>query len=112
MCILCSQLFNEIHWSDRQLNPELITRGGGEAGRRQGRQIRTRLVERVLAHYHLDVSDDWSATNYVVANRKGGHQVVSSLAELWQAAGKMAGQNLDPLDDTLLEHLSDSGHEG
>jgi hypothetical protein len=112
MCVLCGQMFSEIHWSERQLDPEQVSQGAGETLRRQGRHARTRLIGTVLAHYGLEVSDDWSATNYVVGNRKGDRQVVGSLAELWPAASRMAGRLLDPLDDTLLQRLRDSAAEG
>jgi hypothetical protein len=105
MCVLCGQMFSEIHWSERLLDPELVSQGAGETARRQSRHARTRLIGKVLAHYRLDVSDDWSATNYVVGNRKGEQQVVASLAELWPAAGRMAGRPLDPLDCALLARL-------
>jgi hypothetical protein len=105
MCVLCSQMFNEIHWSERLLDPEMISQGAGETARRQSRSARTRLIGKVLAHYGLEVSDDLSATNYIVGNRKGNTHVVASLAELWPAAGRMAGRLLDPLDDSLLERL-------
>ena len=105
MCVLCGQMFSEIHWSERLLDPEAVTQGAGETERRQGRHARTRLIAKVLAHYGLDVSDDWSATNYVVGNRKGAQQVVSSLAELWPSAATMAGRTLDPLDRGLLDRL-------
>lgn len=105
MCVLCGQMFSEIHWSERLLDPEAVTQGAGETTRRQNRHARTRLIGKVLAHYGLDVSDDWSATNYVVGNRKGAQQVVASLAELWPAAGRMAGRPLDPLDPALLDRL-------
>jgi hypothetical protein len=109
MCVLCGQMFSEIHWSERLLDPEQVSQGAGETVRRQSRHARTRLLRKVLAQYGLDVSDDWSATNYTVGNRKGDSQVVASLAELWPVAGRMAGRSLDPLDDTLLRHLHDSG---
>jgi hypothetical protein len=111
MCVLCGQMFSEIHWSERALDPELVTQGAGETARRQNRHARTRLISKVLAYYGLDVSDDWSATNYVVGNRKGAQQVVASLAELWPAAGRMAGRPLDPLDPALLERLRGTGTE-
>jgi hypothetical protein len=111
MCVLCGQLFSEIHWSERLLDPEAVSRGAGETARRQGRHARTRLISRILAHYGLDVSDDWSAMNYVIGNRKGEHQVVASLAELWPAACRMVGRPLDPLDRALLEHLQRRGAE-
>lgn len=107
MCVLCAQMFSEIHWSERLLDPELRSQGAGETTRRQGRHARTRLLCKVLAHYGLEVSDDWSATNYTVGNRKGDCQVVASLAELWPAASRMAGRSLDPLDETLLQRLRD-----
>ena len=111
MCVLCGQMFSEIHWSERSLDPEQVSQGAGETARRQSRHARTRLLGKVLAQYGLDVSDDWSATNYTVGNRKGACQVVSSLAELWQAAGRMVGRPLDPLDDALLERLRDRGSQ-
>jgi hypothetical protein len=105
MCVLCSQMFSEIHWSERSLDPEMVSDGTGETARRQTRNARTRLIGKVLAHYGLEVSDDWSATNYVVGNRKGVQQVVGSLVELWSAVGRMAGCPPDPLDSALLHRL-------
>lgn len=111
MCVLCCQMFSEIHWSERLLDPEQVSQGAAETVRRQGRHARVRLICRVLAHYGLDVSDDWSATQYVINNRKGTQQVVASLAELWPAAGRMAGRPLDPLDPALLDRLRRSEQE-
>jgi hypothetical protein len=105
MCVLCQQMFTEIHWSERLLDPEMVSQGAGETIRRQGRHARTRLIGKVLAHYSLDVSDDWSAMNYIIGNRKGTQQVVGSVAELWPAATKMAGRAVDPLDPALLQPL-------
>ncbi len=105
MCVLCGQMFSEIHWSERLLDPQASSQGAGETLRRQGRHARTRLLGQVLAFYGLDISDDWSATNYVIGNRKGDQRVVASLAELWPAAGGMAGRPLDPLDPALLDRL-------
>ncbi len=105
MCVLCAQMVNEIHWSERQLNPEWITRGAGETARRRSRRARIRLCSVVLGHYGLEVVDDWSATNYLLGDRKGNQRVLTSLAELWPAASRMAGATLDPLDDRLLDRL-------
>ncbi len=105
MCVLCGQMFTEIHWSERLLDPEMVSQGAGETIRRQSRHARFRLLRKVLAHYRLDVRDDWSAMNYVVDNRKGTQQVVGSVAEVWPAAAKMAGRTLDPLDVALLQRL-------
>jgi len=109
MCVLCGQMFGEIHWSERLLDPKVISQGADETTRRQSRHARTRLIGAVLAHYGLDVSDDLGATNYVVGNRKGEWHVVAGLAELWPEAGRMVGQALDPLDPALLSRLRSSG---
>ncbi|MDQ2801500.1 MAG: hypothetical protein M3Y41_01990 [Pseudomonadota bacterium] len=105
MCVLCGQMLNEIHWSERQLNPEWITQGAGEATRRRNRRARVRLIGAVLAHYGLEITDDWSASNYLLGDRKGNQQVLASLAELWPAASRMTGRALDPLDDGLLDRF-------
>ena len=105
MCVLCGQLFTEIHWSERLLDPAHVSQGEGETERRQNRHVRTRLIRDVLAHYGLDVRDDLSATNYILDNRKGVQHVVAGLAELWPSAARMAGRPLDPLDDALLDRL-------
>lgn len=105
MCVLCGQLFSEIHWSERLLDAKAVSQGAQETERRQSRHAHTRLIAKVLAHYGLEVSDDWSALNYVVGDRKGRREVVANLAELWRAAARMAGRPLDPLDPALLDWL-------
>lgn len=105
MCVLCGQLFTEIHWSERLLDPAHVSQGEGETLRRQDRYVRTRLIKSVLAHYGIDVRDDLSATSYVLDNRKGVQLVVSGVAELWPAATRMIGRPPDPLDGALLDHL-------
>lgn len=105
MCVLCSQLFSEIHWSERTLDAKSFTRGAEETERRQNRHARIRLLAKVLSHYGLEVTDDWSATNYVLDDRKGNRQIVANLADLWRVAGRMAGRPLDPLDPGLLDRL-------
>ncbi len=105
MCVLCGQLFSESHWSERLLDAKAVSRGADETTRRQSRHARTRLIATVLACYGLEVSDDLSALNYVLGDRKGRREVVANLAELWRAAGRMAGRPLDPLDPALLDSL-------
>jgi hypothetical protein len=105
MCVLCGQMFGEIHWSERQLDPVQLSLGLGETSRRQERHARIRLLRKVLAQYGLDVSDDWGATNYIVGNRKGDQRLAAGMGELWQAAEQMTGKQLDPLDESLLKRL-------
>ena len=69
---------------------------------------RVRLVNRVLDHFGLRL-DDWSAAVYVVRDRKGRAEVVADLGELWQAAERLAGRPLDPLDPALVAALRQDG---
>ena len=90
MCVLCGQLFGEIHWSERQLDPVRVSYGSGETSRRQERHARVRLLRKVLAHYGLEVGDQ---------------RLAAAMGELWRVAEQMAGKPLDPLDESLLEQL-------
>jgi hypothetical protein len=105
MCVLCGQMFGEIHWSERHLDPVQVSYGSGETSRRQERHARIRLLRKVLAQSGLEIRDDGSATSYVVGNRKGDQRLVASMGELWRVAEQMAGKPLDPSDEPLLERL-------
>lgn len=110
MCVLCGQLMTELHWSERRFDASATGGLGAELGRRQDRFQRTRMVNQVLSGYGLEFRDDWSATSYVLANRKGAAELVQSLGQLWPAAERMAGRPLDPLDPGLLNRLE--GQDG
>ena len=97
MCVLCGDLVADPHWAEQST--------GGEAERRRARFRRVRVVNRVLATYHLAVHEDLSGTRYVLADRKGKSEVVRDLAELWPAADRLAPARLDPLDGRLLAAL-------
>jgi hypothetical protein len=105
MCVLCGQMFGEIHWSERQLDPVQVSYGSNETSRRQERHARIRLMRKVLAQYGLEVGDDWSASNYIVDNRKGDHRLAAGMGELWRTAEQMTGKAIDPLDESLLARL-------
>jgi|GraSoiStandDraft_55_1057291.scaffolds.fasta_scaffold91128_2 hypothetical protein len=106
MCVLCGAFITEVHWTERRL---LASRVGGdgmdEMERRRERLRRAKIVNRVLAHDGLSFHDDWSATTYVVADRKGASELVQSLGQLWAAAERLTGRPLDPLDLALIESL-------
>lgn len=111
MCLFCAQMFAEIHWSERLLDPPHLSNGTSETTRRRQRLAQISLIGKILTHYGLDISDDWSATNYVLSNRKGQADVVATLGELWPAAASMAGRVLDPLDPRLLDGLCSGSWE-
>jgi hypothetical protein len=90
MCALCGVLLTS-HWAER------------DSGRRE-RVFRVRLLNRVLAHFGLELGD-WSGRVYLLRDRKGKTAVVDDLGSLWAAAERLAGRPLDPLDPALLAAL-------
>jgi hypothetical protein len=107
VCVLCGQLISEVHWTERRFDAGDVGGAGGEVGRRRDRFHRSRIVRRVLDHYGLDFADEWSATSYVVSNRKGASELVRHLGEVWPAAERLGGRRPDPLDPALLERLEE-----
>jgi len=91
MCALCGVLMSE-HWAE-----------AGEG--RRARVFRVELLNRVLDHFGLELGD-WSGSVYVLRDRKGRSEVVGDLGALWQAAERLAGGPLDPLDPGLVRALS------
>jgi hypothetical protein len=67
--------------------------------------FRVELLNRVLDHFGLELGD-WSGSVYVLRDRKGRSEVVGDLGALWQAAERLAGAPLDPLDPGLVRALS------
>jgi hypothetical protein len=90
MCALCGVLLTS-HWAER------------DSGRRD-RVFRVRLLNRVLAHFDLELGD-WGGRVYVLRDRKGKTAVVDDLGSLWTAAEQLAGRPLDPLDPALVATL-------
>ncbi len=96
MCGLCGVL-GGVHWTEGagRLNP----------GTRRAERLRqVALANAVLAQSRLKLSD-WQGTNFVLAGPTGAQEVVDSLPAAWDAAARMLGRRLDPLDPALLAHL-------
>ncbi len=91
MCALCGALLTS-HWAE----------SGSD---RRERVFRARLVNRVLAHFGLELVD-WAGRVYLLRDRKGKTAVVDDLGGLWAAAERLAGRPLDPLDPDLVASLS------
>ena len=91
MCGLCGVLMTE-HWAE-------------EAGGRRARGFRVVLLNRVLAHYGLSLSD-WAGSVYTLRDAKGHAAVVTDVGTLWSEAEKLTGRPLDPLDPALLEAIA------
>ncbi len=102
MCGLCGVLTGEAHW----------TAAAGRTGvfaaprtRRAERLEHVRAVNAVLAAFTLKL-DDWQGTSFVLSGPTGRREIVDSLAAVWDAAAKMLGRPIDPLDDRLLARLA------
>lgn len=118
MCVLCSQLWVEDHWSDVAggvLEPSstvvsLETHVARRGQRLRDRAERARLFNRVLQSVGLSLQD-WEGSSYILRDAKGRSAVVSNLAQVWAEAEVLAGRPLDPLDPVLLQRLRYQRHE-
>ncbi len=104
MCGLCGVLGGADHWAE----PVEGAPGASAAPHRQARQIRTRIANRILDHYHLRL-EDWMGRSYLLRGRTGATAIVPHLGALWPAAERLAKRECDPLDAALLAALGDKG---
>lgn len=100
MCGLCGALGGADHWAE----PAAGAPGAAGATHRQVRQLRARLANRVLGHYHLRL-EDWAGSRYLLRSRTGSTAIIPHLGALWPAAERLAGRPCDPLDPGLLKAL-------
>ncbi len=114
MCVLCGRDFvAQVHWTDRHVEDKARALGSnrdpGEyhRDRRRDRSHRVTLVNEVLCHYGLRLTD-WSGSKYLVRDRKGRSELVQDLGALWPAAERLAGRPLDPLDPALHATLREA----
>ena len=103
MCSLCGVLGGQQHWTE--MGAGAVPGPGEQArNRRQERQTRVRVANRVLRHYGLKLSD-WDGNGYLLSTFTGATAIVDNLTQMWAAAEKLLGRPCDPLDDALLTHL-------
>lgn len=110
MCVLCSQLWVEDHWSDQISAPSapadgvvaLETHARRRGNRLRDRSERARLFNLILKRRGLSLQD-WEGSSYILRNAKGNSAVVTDLAQVWAAAERMAGAPLDPLAPEFLD---------
>ena len=95
MCVNCGFPVAQGHWTDA---------GAGSAfDRIRGRLQRGRVLAPVLASYGLTVYDDGSGAGFTLASRTGHQVIVNNLSELWEAAERMIGRPVDPLDSRFVD---------
>jgi len=101
MCGMCGILGDDRHWTDAA---EYEAPSVAGRTRRAQRLHRVRLANAVLAGYALDLAD-WQGAKYLLSSRTGRTELVDNLAQVWQAAERILGRALDPLDPRLIERL-------
>jgi hypothetical protein len=99
MCMLCNTLGGGRRWSDL---------GRDVPARRQERQARQRLLERILGHYGMELRP-WAGEGYLLARPGGPTQLVNQLAGIWPAVEAAGGGRCDPLEPSLIAALSAEG---
>ena len=95
MCANCGFPAAQGHWTDA---------GAGSAfDRIRGRLQRARILAPVLVSYGLTVHDDGSGYGFTLASRTGHQVIVNNLSELWEAAERITGRPVDPLDCRFVD---------
>lgn len=107
MCSLCGVLGDGDHWTDAAARPAAFARRARQVTRRQERQRRVALANRVLGRYGLAL-EDFAGQSYVLRSRTGRTELVPDLVGMWGAAERLAGRPCDPLDPALIAALARS----
>ena len=104
MCGLCGVLGAEDHWTDAAGNADVFGDRTVQQTRRQERQYRVALANRVLGHYGFKLGD-WEGISYLLKTHTGRSAIVDNLAALWPAAEQIVKRPCDPLDPALIAAL-------
>jgi len=102
MCGLCGILAG----ARRGAGPEasLFAAAASTTHGRQERHKRLRLLNQVLRHYRLTLTD-FAGSGFVLRSPTGRSELVSSVGALWPAVERLSGKPCDPLDPALLATL-------
>jgi hypothetical protein len=109
VCVLCSQLWIEDHWSDAAataIAPDsdvvaLETHAARRGQRLRDRAERVRLFNLILKRNGLSLQD-WEGSSYILRDAKGRSVVINNLAQVWAEAERLLGRPIDPLDPDLV----------
>jgi hypothetical protein len=100
MCALCGAFGGEEHWSTRA---EAV--GSGQT-RRAERLARVRAANAVLGAFAMRL-DDWQGASFVLSGATGRREVVDTLPQVWEMAGRMLGRLIDPLDPEVIARIAE-----
>ncbi|MEO9611815.1 MAG: hypothetical protein ABJG86_00365 [Nitratireductor sp.] len=76
--------------------------------RLRARFRRAQLLQSVLPAFGLSVHDDGATPGVTLSDRTGRHEMVGDVNEVWQAAERMSGHVIDPLDPRFLAEACDA----
>ncbi|MFN0303748.1 MAG: hypothetical protein ACKVQU_25715 [Burkholderiales bacterium] len=108
MCGLCGVLGGLGHWTESQAAPDAFAGREHTHTSTRERLDRSALVNQVLQHYRMNLKP-WSGSSYVLRGGTGKTVLVENLSQMWAAAEKMTGLQLDPLDEALIRDLRAQG---
>ncbi|WP_253944147.1 hypothetical protein [Pseudogemmobacter hezensis] len=69
------------------------------------RYTRVAAINRLLAPYGLKAYDDGATPGLQLIASGGATELVADLEGLWQAAARIAGRPIDPLDARVLSDV-------
>lgn len=105
MCALCGA-FGEEHWSTGHPGSALPGVSADGQTRRAGRLARLRAANAVLAPFAMRL-DDFQGARFVLSGPTGQREVVDSLPQAWDAAARIRGRPIDPLDPALIARMAE-----
>lgn len=98
MCMLCGALGVGRHWAEKDRDVPAL---------RQERNVRMRLLNRVLQHYGMEAR--LSGRGYLVGPAGRLAVEAGNLSGLWMEIERMRGQPSDPLGPGLVAALNEQG---
>ena len=110
MCSLCGVLGGQAHWTDAVGDASAFPGRQVPQTRFQERQHRVRLVNRILGHYGLSLSDSGGSA-FLLSTHTGRTVIVDNLTQMWAAAEELLGRHCDPLDPELMSALEGEEHK-
>ena len=106
MCALCGVLGGKGHWSDSASAPAAFAGRAEPQTRLRERQARTRLLNVVLKHYGIVVSD-WSGNAYLLTSLTGRTAIVETISEIWRRRNGSADASAIRSTKAYLAKLAD-----
>ncbi len=51
--------------------------------------------------------DDWQGASFVLSGATGRREIVDTLPQVWEMAGRMLGRTIDPLDPAVIARITE-----